>query len=202
MEVKNKKIIRVNKPENMKRNIFYTLLFSAVLMLSQGSFAQKRLTPEQATDKMVAGRIYKPFPLTKRYHAINNGRTFDFSAHQKPVFLYVGEASCIICSFELPAYLDLCRQFPGIDFVYLSPDDTAAILKKFGKELQLKNLIVLPIPGYVLWDKDVARVYPVKYFIQKDGIVKDASTGGSLKDREKVREKWLAKLKALQRVAE
>jgi len=181
----------------MKTHIFYLLLCSVAILWPQDSSAQQQLTPEQARDKMVAGRIYKPFPLTKSYHAVN-GKAFDFSAHQKPVFLYVGEASCIICSFELPVYLDLCRHFPDIDFVYLSPDDTAAILKKFGKTLQLKNLVVLPIPGQLLWDKDVARVYPVKYFIRKNGIVQDAATGGALKDREKVRGQWLVRLEALQ----
>lgn len=168
----------------------------ATLLLPNTLLAQLQLTKEQQEDKMVASKIWKPFTLTQSYSVFQKGH-FSFSKHQKPIFLYIGQRTCIVCSYEFPTYVALATKFPNIDFVYLTPDDTADIVKKFGRNLKIKNLFVIPISMNLLWDKDVAKVFPVKYFINRSGIVVDATTGGTLKDRPALKQKWENKLKEL-----
>ncbi|HET8574466.1 MAG TPA: hypothetical protein VFL76_11435 [Edaphocola sp.] len=177
--------------------IKFSLICALALGLSQLASGQKqRLTAEQKADKMVAGSIWQPFPLNSVYPVFDKG-IYDFSKHQKPIFLYVGQKSCIICSYEFPTYAALAKSFPEIDFVYLTPDDTTDINKKFGKNLKTPNLFVIQITIDELWNKNIARVFPVKYFIDKNNIVVDAATGGTLKDRPALKDKWARKLKAL-----
>lgn len=172
-----------------------------IVALSIGFFqlasGQKHeLTAEQKADKMVAARIWQPFPLSSIYPAFGKS-SYDFSKHQKPIFLYVGQKSCIICSYEFPTYAALAKSFPEIDFVYLTPDDTADISQKFGRNLKTPNLFVIQISMDELWQKDIAKVFPVKYFIGPNNIVVDASTGGTLKDRPALKTNWTAKLNEL-----
>jgi len=173
------------------------LLAAMLVFCAAGLSAQTvTLTPEQARDKLVAGKIGKAFPLRDMLAGIN-GRNFDFSHIRRPVFVYIGEQYCIICSFEFPVFLEMCKRFPKIAFVYLTSDDAAVIRRKFGAALALKNLYACSVESHYLWDRDIAKVYPVKYFINAAGIVQDASTGGELKDKDKVRNAWLPVLESL-----
>lgn len=177
----------------MKLKLFFLLL---LLLPSFASRAQHTLTKEQTEDKMVASKIWKPFTLTKSYPVFNHA-TFNFSDHHAPVFLYVGQKSCVICSYEFPTYAQVAKEFPEINFVYLTPDDSSDIVRKFGKSLQLPNLYVIQFPIDQLWNKDIAKVFPVKYFISRSGVVVDASTGGTMKDRPALKKKWIQKLNNL-----
>lgn len=175
-----------------------TFIFAMIIGLSPIAFGQKhQLTAEQKADKIVSARIWQPFPLNSSYPVFDKGSAYDFSKHRQPVFLYVGQKSCIICSYEFPVYAALAKSFPEIDFVYLTPDDPADIRKKFGENLKTPNLFVIQITIDELWNKDIARVFPVKYFIDSNNTVVDAATGGTLKDRPALRDKWTTKLKAL-----
>lgn len=169
-----------------------------VLLLPQFLFAQHQLTQAQKEDKLVAGKIWQPFALTNAYPAFQK-ETFNFSSHQKPIFLYVGQRSCIICSYEFLTYAKMAKEFQNINFVYLTPDDSLNIVKKFGANLKIPNLFVIPVPIDTLWNKGVAKVFPVKYFISRSGIVVDASTGGTLKDRPALEKRWEIKLNRLEK---
>lgn len=173
-----------------------TIFLLFLLLLPSFSFAQHQLSKEQQEDKLVANKIWKPFALTKAYSVFQKD-SFDFSQHQKPVFLYIGQRSCTICSYEFPTYAGLAKRFPQIDFVYLTPDDSINIVKKFGTNLKTSNLFVIPVSMTLLWDKDIAKVFPVKYFISQSGIVVDAATGGTLSNRPALEKKWEIKLRQL-----
>lgn len=173
----------------MKLWILSLLLFSLPSIV----WAQHSLTKEQQEDKMVASKIWKPFTLTTTYPTFQKD-SFHFSQHDKPIFLYVGQRACTVCSYEFPTYIQLSKLFPKINFVYLTPDDSENIVKKFGISLKIPNLFVIQMPMNMLWDQDIARVFPVKYFVSKSGIVTDASTGGTLHNRPELKKKWETKL--------
>lgn len=159
-------------------------------------FAQHILTLEQKSDKMVAAKIWKPFVLSHSYKAFGD-KKYNFSKHQNPIFLYVGQRACITCSLEFPIYVRTAKAFPNVDFVYLTPDDSAVIQKKFGNSLKLSNMYVLQIPMQELWDKDIAKVFPVKYFIDQKDTVVNAVTGGFLRNQSALMAKWNQELTTL-----
>ena len=175
----------------------FILIFALILGYAPLTFGQQhQLSAEQKADKMVASRIWQPFPLNTVYPVVGKDN-YDFSKHQKPIFLYVGQKSCIICSYEFPTYAALAKSFPEIDFVYLTPDDMADINKKFGPNIKTPNLFVIQISMNELWQKDIAKVFPVKYFIDPNNMVVDAATGGTLKDRPALKARWTKKLNEL-----
>lgn len=174
-------------------------IVAALLLITFGTIVfgqQHQLTAEQKADKMVAGRIWQPFPLNTAYRVFGKSQ-YNFSQHKHPIFLYVGQKSCIVCSYEFPTYAALAKAFPEIDFVYLTPDDATDINMKFGHHLQLQNLFVIQISMDELWEKNIAKVFPVKYFINSHNIVVDAATGGTTKDRMALKAKWTTKLNDL-----
>jgi thiol-disulfide isomerase/thioredoxin len=170
-------------------------IFIAILVpLNSG--AQSGLTAEQSRDKLVAGKIGKPFALHESMNTID-GKRYAFLNTERPAFVYIGEEYCIVCKFEFPVFLEMVQQFPGIDFIYLSTDGDSVLKRKIGKEIILPNLYAIRVANNFLWDRDVAKVYPVKYFLNSKGIVMDAATGGQTKDRGLVREIWQPVLEAL-----
>lgn len=173
------------------------IFFILILLLPLRSAAQIKLTPEQSGDKLVADKIGRRFILNEPLKAVN-GRVYDFSHIRKPAFIYIGQEYCLVCKFEFPAFLEMVKQFPDIDFIYLSADPDSVIRRKAGNATERENLYAISVETHYLWDQDIAKVYPVKYFLNKDGIVIDAATGGQMKDRESVKAAWLKIIGKLQ----
>lgn len=183
----------------MKRGNIYKLIpfLLGTLLLPWSLFAQIKLTLEQSRDKLVSNKIGRHFALNEQMKTVD-GKDYDFSHIRRPAFIYIGEEYCVVCKFEFPTFIEMSKQFPEIDFIYLSADADSIIRKKLGNAVILRNLYAIRVENNFLWDKDIAKVYPVKYFLNSKGIVEDAATGGRMKDRQLVREGWrpiLEKLK-------
>lgn len=172
------------------------ILFMLALLLPLRSVAQIKLTPEQARDKLIADKIGRHFMLNEPLKGVN-GKGYNFSHIRRPAFIYIGEEYCLVCKFEFPVFLEMVKQFPGIDFIYLSADPDPVIRRKSENAIESVNLYAISVETNYLWDKNIARVYPVKYFLNRDGIVVDATTGGQMEDREEVKNAWLKILEKL-----
>lgn len=162
-------------------------------------FAQeaKKLT---WNEQFVIEKTGKAYPAQDKLATLN-GKSYDFTTANIPVFVYISSESCLPCKFELPLYIEACKQYPQFDFVYFDTDletiDTAIIRKKFGADFNLPNLYVLYQPYDYFYEHQLFLGFPTKYFIGSDRIVKTVQLGGWMV-KEKVLAEWQPVLSQLQ----
>ncbi|KAA5536864.1 thioredoxin family protein [Taibaiella lutea] len=178
----------------------FTLIVIALnLCMSVFSFGQqeKKLS---WNDQFIMEKKEKPYPERDSFVTLNQ-KNYNFNKKNRPAFVYISSESCLPCKYELPLYIEACKQYPQFDFVYFDTDldgvDTAVIIKKFGDDLNLPNLYVMYEPYAYFYDRHLFYGFPTKYFVGSDGIVKDVQLGGWM-DKVKVLAEWQPVLSKLQ----
>lgn len=152
------------------------------------------------SDEFIIEKKGKPYPERDSFATLNQ-KAYNFNKSNRAAFVYISSESCLPCKFELPLYVEACKQYPQFDFVYFDTDldgvDTAVIIKKFGEDLNLPNLYVIYQPYAYFYDKHLFYGFPTKYFVGSDGIVKEVQLGGWM-DKVKVSGEWQPVLSKLQ----
>ena len=168
---------------------FGLILWMSLFQLHLFAQAEKKLS---WNDQFILDKSGKPYPAQDTLATLNN-KVYNFSSATRPAFVYISSESCLPCKFELPLYIEACKQNPGFDFVYfdtdLEPVDSAVIRKKFGSDLNLPNLYVLSEPYQYFYDHQLFLGFPTKYFIGSNRIVKTVQLGGWTV-KEKVWAEW------------
>jgi thiol-disulfide isomerase/thioredoxin len=174
----------------MKRILFFgSILLLVTFRFTAFSQAAKKLS---WNDQFILDKSGKPYPAQDTLPTLN-GKVYDFTSAKKPAFVYISSESCLPCKFELPLYIETCKQNPQIDFVYFDTDlemvDSAVVRKKFGDDFNLPNLYVLNEPYQYFYDHQLFLGFPTKYFIGSNRIVKTVQLGGWTV-KEKVLNEW------------
>ncbi len=173
---------------------FFRYVLIIFLALINSTYAQKKLS---WNDQFILDKSHKPFPMQDRFVSLNNG-SYNFAEAHRPAFVYISSESCIPCKFELPLYIEACKQYPGFDFVYFTTDpDTEAVKKKFGQELNLPNLYIVCRPYEFFYENQLMLGFPTKYFVNSKKQVDTVQLGGFMV-KEKVLEEWTPVLTRLQ----
>jgi len=182
----------------MKRIGYFSNIF-ACFLLTITSFAQQ---PKKLSwnDQFILDKSGKPYPAQDKLPTLN-GKMYDFTTTQRPAFVYISSESCLPCKFELPLYIEACKQYPQIDFVYFDTDldgvDSNAVIQKFGNDFKLPNLYVLNEPYQYFYDHQLFLGFPTKYYVGSNKVVKTVQLGGWTV-KEKVWAEWLPVLSQLQ----
>jgi len=176
----------------MKRFLVYAILLCSLLGLHTSSFGQQPAKKLSWNDQFIQDRTGKPYPAQDSLLSLD-GKMYRFGSASRPAFVYISSESCIPCKFELPLYIETCRQHPEFDFVYYDTDleevDTAVIRKKFGEAVGLPNLYVTYRPYAYFYERQLFLGFPTKYFVGSDHLVKAVQLGGWTV-KEKVLAEW------------
>lgn len=168
------------------------------LLLTATSFAQQKKKLSW-NDAFIIEKKGKSYPVKDSFATLNQ-KTYNFNQKNRPAFVYISSESCLPCKYELPLYIEACKQYPQFDFVYFDTDldgvDTNVIIKKFGEDLALPNLYVVYRPYSYFYDQHLFYGFPTKYFVGSDGLVKDVQLGGWM-DKVKVLAEWQPALSQL-----
>lgn len=177
--------------------IYRRLIYVALLFwVSASLFAQ---SPKKLSwnDQFILDKSGKPFPVQDSFLALN-GKVYDFRKNSRPAFVYISSESCLPCKFELPLYVETCKQYQGFDFVYFTTDpDTMAVKHKFGEQAGMSNLYIVCRPYEYFYEHQLMLGFPTKYFINSKQRVETVQLGGYMV-KEKVLEEWLPVLTHLQ----
>lgn len=179
--------------------MIYRLLIVIMVMLASGAgpLQAKQAKKLSWNDQFILDKSGKPFPVQDSFISLN-GKTYDFRVAVHPAFVYISSESCIPCKFELPLYVEACKQNPGFDFVYFTTDqDTKDIKKKFGADFNMPNLYILSRPYDYFYEHQLMLGFPTKYFISSKRKVETVQLGGYMV-KEKVLEEWHPVLTHLQ----
>jgi len=161
------------------------------LLLAVFSYGQQKKKLSW-NDEFILEKKGKPYPARDSFYTLNQ-KHYNFNKQHRPAFVYISSESCLPCKFELPLYIEACKQYPQFDFVYFDTDldglDTNVVIKKFGEDLNLPNLYVVYRPYSYFYDQHLFYGFPTKYYIGSDGLVKDVQLGGWM-DKVKVLAEW------------
>ena len=181
----------------MKQLSFIGIVLSLFALVPSFGQESKKLS---WSDEFIIEKKGKPYPERDSFRTLNQ-KNYNFNKTNPPAFVYISSESCLPCKFELPLYIEACKQYPQFDFVYFDTDldgvDTAMVIKKFGDNLYLPNLYVMYQPYAYFFDKHLFYGFPTKYFVGSDGMVKDVQLGGWM-DKVKVLGEWQPVLSKLQ----
>lgn len=159
-----------------------------------GAQQQKKLS---WNDQFILDKSGKAFPVQDSFGTLH-AKGYDFSKAVRPAFVYISSESCLPCKFELPLYIEACKQYPAFDFVYFTTDpDTAAVEKKFGDDINLPNLYIVCKPYDYFYANQLMLGFPTKYFVDSKQRVKAVQLGGYMV-KEKVLGEWQPVLTHLQ----
>lgn len=182
----------------MKRTAIIKMLLCVLLLGNATAFGQtnKKLS---WNDQFILDRTGKPYPAKDSLFSLNR-KSYNFNTTARPAFVYISSESCLPCKFELPLYIEACKQYPQIDFVYFDTDleqvDSAVIGNKFGADFNLPNLYVFTEPYSYFYERQLFLGFPTKYFVNSKGVVATVQLGGWTV-KEKVWAEWLPVLSQL-----
>lgn len=171
--------------------ICIVILFASFVVPAQ---QQKKLS---WNDQFILDKCGKPFPIQDSFITLNK-KVYDFRVNLHPSFVYISSESCIPCKFELPLYLEACKQYPDLDFVYFTTDpDTVSIKNKLGEAFNIPNLYIVMKPYNYFYENQLMLGFPTKYFINSKQKVEMVQLGGYMV-KEKVLDEWEPVLTHLQ----
>jgi thiol-disulfide isomerase/thioredoxin len=177
-------------------NLRLCIGFLLMCLASQPVSAQQKKKLSWS-DQFILDHTGKPFPVQDTFATLNE-KVYNFKAAEKPAFVYISSESCLPCKFELPLYIDACKQHPDFDFVYFTTDpDSDAVKKKFGEELDLPNLYIVCRPYDYFYDHQLMLGFPTKYYVSSKRKVISVQLGGYMV-KEKVLGEWQPVLMQLQ----
>lgn len=123
--------------------IFRFLICSFIAIFSVAGAQAQQQKKRSWNDQFILDKSGKPFPVQDSFTTLND-KVYDFRMAKHPAFVYISSESCIPCKFELPLYIEACKQYPSFDFIYFTTDqDTDAVEKKFGNDFKLANLYII-----------------------------------------------------------
>lgn len=130
-------------------------------------------------------RLDQRFPSLGMRTTIDH-KVYDFDRANRPVIIQFGISNCAPCRVQLPYFIELSndRRYADIDFLYITYDDSATIMKDIaslypGPHDRLK-IISLERDYFIYSDKPLLTYgFPTMYFIDKTGLVKAITIGGS-----------------------
>jgi hypothetical protein len=132
-------------------------------------------------------RLQQPFPLHGLLTTIDH-EVYDFDQTGRYRIIMCGIANSTGCDLELPYFLALSndQQYANIDFLYISYDDSATIMKGFAGLYRgrLSHLKIFSVSrDYFLYtDKPMlAYGFPATHFVDDKGRVKMIVLGGRKK---------------------
>jgi thiol-disulfide isomerase/thioredoxin len=177
--------------------IYRSLIYIVLLVSISTSLWAQQPKKLSWNDQFILDKSGKPFPVQDSFVTLN-GKVYDFRKSIHPAFVYISSESCLPCKFELPLYMEACKQYPDFDFVYFTTDqDTMAVKNKFGKQFNIPNLYIVSRPYDYFYEHQLMLGFPTKYFINGKQKVETVQLGGYMV-KEKVLEEWLPVLTHLQ----
>lgn len=139
-------------------------------------------------------RLYQAFPLLGLRKTIDN-EVYDFNQTGRCRMIEFGFSNCAPCRVQLPYFLGLSnnKKFANIDFIYISYDDSATIMKDIatlyhGSHYRLK---IFSINKDYFFDRNnpvLTYGFPTTYFIDDNRIVRSIKIGGRAEGSEKVKD--------------
>jgi thiol-disulfide isomerase/thioredoxin len=149
-------------------------------------------------------RLHQQFPALGVCKTIDN-KVYDFNQTGRATIIQFGISNCAPCRVQLPYFIELSNdsRYADIDFLYISYDDSATIMKDIanlyhGPHDRLK-IISLERDYFTYSDKPMLSYgFPTMYFMDKSRMVKAITIGGSLDETNKVlKSKWSSLMELL-----
>lgn len=167
----------------MKRYSWIAALLSSSL---SAAIAPAQTTPN-ASQKMQSDFLYRvtsePFPALGTWATIT-GDSIDFSNIRSPTIIRFGFRYCGPCNFEMPYLITLSKQFPQLNFVYVSFDERDTIINDVKKHYEeTGKMQFVHMPQQFINAKALTFRYPTTYFIAAGNQVKQVNIGGATADK-------------------
>lgn len=152
-------------------------------------------------------RLNQAFPLLGLRKTIHN-EVYDFDKTGRCMMIEFGFSNCAPCRVQLPGFLALSndRQYANVDFIYISYDDSATIMKDITTLYHgpYNHVKILSIDRSYFFDRNNPTLtygFPTTYFIDDNRIVKSIKIGGRPEASKSVKEElmntWTSQLDSL-----
>lgn len=156
---------------------------------------------ESYRKKMLAKKLKQPFPLTENLTDIF-GKEVDLTEMNKPTFVRLGYIGCHPCSFEMPAFVRLAKEYPNVNFIYITYNSKDELQEHYDYiDFELENLNFVQMTDKKMRDNKLANGYPTNWLIKKGNIVQHYSGGGRTSELElsyKKFKNWVEEISELQ----
>jgi thiol-disulfide isomerase/thioredoxin len=167
----------------IKRSILSLIATATLLFItSSGAYCQKSGKDMDVMTKInryIERRTGIGFPPMGKWNDVRR-REFDFNTMRRPALIYVGTRTCAPCNAEFPHVFEYAKSRPDLDFVYITSDDSAAILANHPELLRNRqnNFYAISIPEAYVKGYRISYGFPTKYFIEANNYTTHIWLGG------------------------
>jgi thiol-disulfide isomerase/thioredoxin len=142
-------------------------------------------------ENILGERLNMVFPALGPLHTIDN-QPFDFDHIARPAVIMIGYADCAPCRAQLPLLVSMANdgQHNGVDFVYITYDNAAYIQKEMGNQQPGRLKIFSLAKALILDQQMLAAAFPTVYFVDRRGVVRRMTHGGTAGGDAAVYYKW------------